>query len=133
MLMAASIVDPVFHPHRRQITSEHVEDQLRGHMIGGVVVMQREIQTGDAIRDACDGAQIVADQDEREVELTFQVEQKVDKPLLPGGVDACGGLIQKQQLRSRRQRPGDEDALKLPAAEPADRLVGEFLQANPVD
>ena len=45
-------------------------------------------------------------------------------------VEACRRLVGEQERRPRRERPGDGDALPLPAREPAEATVGQPVQAT---
>ncbi len=61
--------------------------------------------------------QVMADQHKRQLQFLLEIREKLDEPLLPAAIDAGGRLIEQQQSRPRRQRPGDEHALQLSAGE----------------
>ncbi len=61
-----------------------------------------------------------------------QLLQHVVKLAAALGVDAGHGLVQKENLGTRDQRPGNEHALQLPAGEFADPPVPVFPQPHPL-
>ena len=70
-VLAAGMV-VAFQAHRRQVATEHGEDQVGRDMRGNVVVMQREIQARNAIGDRGHRAQIVADKNDGEFQILLQ-------------------------------------------------------------
>ena len=54
-------------------------------MLGDVVVVQREVQARDAVANGADGAQVVADENDRQAELNFQLRDRFEELLLAGG------------------------------------------------
>jgi hypothetical protein len=93
-------------------------------MLGNVVIVQRDIQAGDAVGHAADGSQVVAGEDHRQVQVGLEAPKQLDELLLAGAVDARGGFVQQQNLRTRGERAGDEGTLLLAAGELADRRGG---------
>ena len=49
------------------------------------------------------------------------------------GVERRQRLVEQEQLRRDRERPGDRDALALAAGELGDRAVGDARQAHEVE
>ena len=59
--------------------------------------------------------------------------ENVDDRLFRCRVDARKGFVQQVEVRPLRQRPGEEDALLLPARQLADLAVREISHADPVE
>ena len=79
-----------------------------------------EIHHGDAIGDVADDGQVVGDEQVGEPELVLQLIEQVDDAGLDAHVERRHRLVEDDELRLDRQRPGDPDALALTAGE----LVG---------
>jgi len=71
----------------------------------------------DAIADELDDAEIMGDEEIREMELLLQILQEVQDLRLHGHVKRRGRLVKHDEIRVERKRPCDPDALLLPAAE----------------
>ena len=67
--------------------------------------------------DVLDDGEIVGDEEVREPELVLQVLQQIDDLRLHGDVERGDRLVEHEELRIRRQRARDADALPLPAGE----------------
>ena len=81
------------------------------------MVMQREIEAGYTVTDGRHRPQVVADNHQRQPELLFYIQQKINEPLLSGSVYAGCWFIQQEQLSARSQCPRDQQTLKLSAGE----------------
>ena len=68
-----------------------------------------------ALRHAGD-REIVRDDDDR-VTLTVQVDEELEDLVAGLGIQRARGLVGQEQRRAVGQRPGDRDALPLPARE----------------
>ena len=64
-----------------------------------------------------DDAEVVRDEDVREVELVLQVVEQVDHLRLDRDVERRDRLVGDDQLRVQRERARDADALSLAARE----------------
>jgi hypothetical protein len=60
---------------------------------------------------------VVRDEEVRQPQLVLQVLQEVDDLRLHGDVESGDGLVEHHELRIRRQRARDADALPLPSGE----------------
>src|SRR5258705_964 len=76
-----------------------------------------EIHHGDTVRHVLDNSQIVADEQQREAELALQILQQVDDLRLDRNVERRDRLVANNQFGLLRERPGDADALALPAVD----------------
>ncbi len=83
-----------------------------------------------AVADAADHVHLVGDQHDGQAQFAVDLGQQLQH--LAGGlrVEGAGGLVAQQDLRPGAQRPGDADALLLPAGELRRVLVGVLLQAD---
>src|SRR4051812_40120485 len=69
----------------------------------------------EPLDEALDGAELVRDEQDRDVEVAVEpVEQRRER-LLRADVDACGRLVEDDQLGLRRERLRDERTLPLTA------------------
>jgi hypothetical protein len=59
-----------------------------------------------------------------------QTRQRLGERDLAGVVDAGGRLVEHEQLGLAGERPGDEDALLLPAGQRADAVARPVRQAD---
>ena len=75
------------------------------------------VQHAHPLADAGDDPQVVADEQDRRVELGAQLLDQVQHLGLDGGVEAGGGLVQHQQVGVGGQRHGEHDALLLAAGQ----------------
>ena len=64
-----------------------------------------------AVGDFRDHAEIVGDQDHRQAGLPLQTAQQVEDLRLHGDVERGARFVGDQQLRARRERDRDHDAL----------------------
>ena len=76
-----------------------------------------EIHDGHAMRQMPDHAQVVGDEEDRQMQSALQVQQEIDDLRLHGDVERGHDLVGDQQVRLDRERASDADALALPAAE----------------
>jgi hypothetical protein len=100
---------------------------------GDVVVVEGAVEAGDAVGNGADGAEVVADEDDRQPEVRLKTLDEFDEPLLAGRVDAGRRLVQEQQLRAGREGARDVRALQLPAGQFADGLVGVVGDADALE
>ena len=125
------------YPSRRSPTNSveeaYIVYHLLGHVFGGIVVMQRDVEAGDAVGHVADGAEVVAGEEEGEVHFAFEGLDKLDELLLADAVDAGGGFVEEQELGAGGQGAGDEDALLLASRKFAERGVGEFAEAGAIE
>src|ERR1051326_8873917 len=90
-----------------EVAGEEAIDQVGGQMLGDVVVMQGEVEAGDAVGHGGDSPQVVGDEDDGEAHGGLEVLDGLDEELLAEGVDAGGGLIEEKDLGTRSQCAGD--------------------------
>ena len=74
-----------------------------------------QVHDADAVADILDDAQIVGDKKVSEMLLFLQIQKQIDDLGLDGNVQRRDRLIADDELRVQSQRPGDADALPLPA------------------
>ena len=82
----------------------------------------------DLVGELAHHVHLVRDDDDRDAELGVDLAQQGQHLLRRVRVEGARGLVGEQDLRLRRERAGDADALLLPAREPTDvgvRLVGQ--------
>ena len=75
------------------------------------------VHDGDAVRRLRDDAEIVRDQEERQLELALHVAQEFQDLRLDGDVERRRRLVGDEQRRPARERHRDERALPEPAGE----------------
>jgi hypothetical protein len=80
-----------------------------------------EVHDRDLVGDLPDHRQVMRDEQVGHVPLPLQIAQQVEDAGLDAHVQRGDRLVQDQDPRPQRQRPGDADALPLPAGE----LAGE--------
>src|SRR6266540_1124283 len=68
-----------------------------------------EVDDGDPVGHLLDEPHVVLDEEDREPVRAPQPLQELDEALLLDGVEPGGGLVEEQELRVARQRPGDLD------------------------
>ena len=76
-----------------------------------------EVHDRDLVRHLPDHRQVVRDEQIGDVPFALQVAQQIEDAGLDAHVQRGDRLVQNQHLRLKRQRPGDADALPLPAGE----------------
>ena len=86
-------------------------------------------QDGDGIGDLRDLVELVRDQDRGDA-LRLELEQQVQKRVAVLLVQACGRLVEDQELHLLGQRLGDLDELLLADAEIGDQRLGRLAQAH---
>jgi hypothetical protein len=83
----------------------------------------------DVVREVLDHGQVVRDEEVGQPKAPLQIQQQVDDPGLDGDVQGRHWLVERQDLRLKREGPCDADALLLPAGElgriPAGVLVAQ--------
>ncbi|MBV8428811.1 MAG: ABC transporter ATP-binding protein [Hyphomicrobiales bacterium] len=76
-----------------------------------------QIHDGDAVRQVLDDGEVVADEEQREPEFVLQIGEQVDDLRLHRDVERGDSFVADDQVRARRERAGDADALALAARE----------------
>src|SRR5262249_17998701 len=76
-----------------------------------------QIHHGDAMTDVLDDGEIVRDEQIGETELALQVDEKIDDLRLHRDIERRDRLVADDQLRPRRERARDAEALALTARE----------------
>ena len=90
----------------------------------------------DPIADLADDAQIVRDEDIRQLEFGLQLLKQIEHAGLHGNIQRGDGFIGDDQRGAHDQRPGDADALALSAGEgvrdsdTCGPVVGRLFQAS---
>ena len=85
--------------------------------MAGILDDLAEVHHRDPVGDVADHAEVVRDEQIRQAELVLKLLEQVDDLRLHGHVERRHRLVGDDQLRVQRQRPGDADALALPAGE----------------
>ena len=87
--------------------------------VGGRAVLDDppEVHHGDLVGDVPHDGEVVGDEQVRQSELVLEVLEQVDDLALHGHVERRDGLVAHEHLRLDGERPGDADALALPAGE----------------
>ncbi len=89
-----------------------------------------QIHHRHAVRQVLHDGEVVADEQQRHAELVLQIDQQVDDLRLHRHVQRRHRLIADDQVRARRQRARDADALPLAAGEfvriAADRVARQL-------
>ena len=88
-----------------------------------------EIHHGDPVADVLDHGEIVRDEEIRQAELALQIDQQVDDLRLHRNIERRHRLVADDQLRPRRQRARDAEALPLSAREFV-RVLGHLVGAQ---
>ena len=116
--------DAFVHPDDRK-AAEQAMDRLGMRRLpvellgGGDLHDPAEIEHHHPVGDHLDHRQVVADEHHRQAEVALQPLQQVDHLRLYGHVEGGDRLVGDDELRTRRQRPGDRHALPLAAGEGA--------------
>ena len=76
-----------------------------------------DVHHGNPIRNVLDDAQIVGDEQVGEFELGLKVFEEVQNLRLNRHVECGDGLVGDDQIRMRRERSSNADALPLSATE----------------
>ena len=76
-----------------------------------------EVHHRDPVADVADDGQVVGDEQEPEVELGAQPLEQADDLGLDADVERRHRLVEHEQVGADGERPGDADALALPARE----------------
>jgi hypothetical protein len=76
-----------------------------------------EVHDRDLVRHLPDHRQVMRDEQIGDVPFALQVAQQIEDAGLDAHVQRGDRLVQNQHLRLERERPGDADALPLPAGE----------------
>ncbi len=114
------------------------EERLRVRVdrIGIEVVRRRrfhdhaEVHDGDSIRDVVHDAEVVRDEDVRELKLVLEVVEQVDDLRLDRDVECRDRLVGDDQLGAQRERARDADPLALAAGELVREAV-DVLRGEP--
>jgi hypothetical protein len=75
------------------------------------------VHHGDPVAHVLDDRQVMGHEQVREPELALEIEHQVQYLRLHGDVEGRDRLVRDHEARVERERPGDADALPLPAAE----------------
>jgi hypothetical protein len=86
-----------------------------------------EIEHRDAVADGLHHGEVVADEKVGQAELALEVGQQVQHLRLHRHVERRDRFVEDQDARVGGQRPGDADALRLPAGELVRVAVEELL------
>ncbi len=113
-------------------------DQGRGaKFFVGPVENQPLVEAGDFVHMLGDDAEIMRDQHDRQTLLLVQVSQHFIKPGLRFRIHARRGFVEKKDIRTIDDRPGDENPLLLSPREFSDPPAFQLLQfhrcQSPVD
>ena len=76
-----------------------------------------QIHHRDPAADVPDQAQVVRDEEIRQLQSLLQVHEQVDDLCLHGDVERRDGFVRDDERRVQRERPREADPLTLPAAE----------------
>ncbi len=95
-----------------------VETFRRGLLYDGA-----QIHDGNPLAEMLHQGQVVRNEQIGQAELLLQILEQIDDLGLNGEVECRNGLVGDDQLRVRRQRAGNTDALALPA--------GKFMRVAP--
>jgi hypothetical protein len=82
-----------------------------------------QVHYRDPVADVLHDAEVVGDKQVGQAKLALQIDEQIEDLRLHGDVEGRDGLVANNQLGPHRERPGDADALPLPAR----KLVGEVL------
>ena len=85
------------------------------------------------VANARDHAQIVADVQDRRVELVSQLVDQVQHGRLDGHVQGGGRLVHDEERRVVEQRHGDDDTLLLPAGQLVRVTLHDAIRIGHVD
>jgi hypothetical protein len=77
------------------------------------------LHDGDAVAELSGAAQIVGDEEERQVEALAQIAEKVEDLRLNRDVQRRNRLVGDDQLGIEAERAGDADVQRLPAGKPS--------------
>ena len=83
-----------------------------------------EVHHGDLVAHMRDRGEVVGDEEVGDAELGLQVAQQVEDLRADRDVERRDRLVEHDELRRQRQRPGDGDALALAARELVREQVG---------
>ncbi len=86
-----------------------------------------KIHDRDAVREITDRAEVVRDEDDRDIARLTQFCQQVDDLGADGNIQHRDGLICKQQVRFQHERAGNDDALSLPAGKLMRKTIQKIL------
>ena len=113
-------------PLAHRVGHRHGRDQRLGVGMGRGVVDRRgralldhpaEVHHCDAFAHMAHDGQVVGDEEVGQALLGLEVGEQVDDLGLHGHVEGAHRLVADHQVRAQGQRPGDGDALSLPAGE----------------
>ena len=74
-----------------------------------------EIEDDDPVAEVASSRQVMADEEHGKAELLLQRGKKLQHLRLDGHIERRDGLVGDDEIRLRRERPGDADPLTLPA------------------
>jgi len=108
----------------REVVLEDLGEHLRRQALRRRVAVQTPMQAGDAVAPGRDGADVVADDHDGQIQGGVDTIQKLCEAPLARDVHAHGRLVEKQDRGLGGQGAGDHDTLNLPPAEASDRAIG---------
>ena len=88
------------------------------------------VEHGHVVADVVDDVEIVRDEQVGHPGVLLDLQQKIEHARLSGQVEGADRLVAHDELRVERQRPGDGDALPLPARELV-RLAVDRVRRQP--
>ena len=80
-----------------------------------------EVEDGDPVGDVAHDAEVVGDEEVRDLLLRLELDEQVEDRRLDGDVERRGRLVADDELRVAGERPRDREALLEPARELARR------------
>jgi hypothetical protein len=89
-----------------------------------------EIHYRDAVAEMPDDAEVVRDEQHRQVELAAQAQEQIDDLRLDRHVERGDRLVADEEVGLHGERAGDGDALALPAGELV-RIAADIVRIEP--
>ncbi|EKU46918.1 6-pyruvoyl-tetrahydropterin synthase [Brevibacterium casei S18] len=130
------------HSEHRRSSSEHareerprafvtrvVEDEVGRALLENAAAVEHHHSVGYLPREL----HLVGDEEHRDVRGLGDVAQHCEDVADELGVEGRGDLVEEEDLRAHRQRPGDRHPLLLTAGEPGRVLVGLLAQPDAVE
>src|SRR5579864_7415149 len=111
---------------RMQRLSEHLLD-------GAAFDDLARVHHEDVVRDVAGAGEIVRDVEERDVALLLELEHEIQDPDADRDVEHARRLVREHDLRLDSERPGDRDALALPARELVRILLRYLVRRHETD
>jgi hypothetical protein len=122
---AAGLLGGLRHRRRRgQRDAVRVPGALRDLLGPAGLHHLAAVEHDHPLREEPDDAEVVGDEQQRELPGVTQVGEQVEHLGLRGQVQGADRLVEHDDLRIAHQRAGDRDPLPLPAGEPRRVAVG---------